>query len=182
QRERVLAQHQRRRAPIAHGGIGQRRDRQGQSEKDEKHTHHRTCPYFAAAALSRSCGIACAVWPLYPVMVSAATSAFQIASSVASAAAWKSGVHSSRPSIFTSAILAFIGTLLPVEKARKISPLLLEPKPPTHARPVVARRARRWHWIGSKGASVARITMIEPWPSCGTQCALLTWSVPISRP
>ena len=60
-------------------------------------------------------------------MVSAATSAFQIASSVASAAAWNSGVHSSMPSILTSAIFDFIGTRLPVEKARKMSPLPLEP-------------------------------------------------------
>ena len=31
-----------------------------------------------------------------------------------------------------------------------MSPLPLAPIPPTHARPTVARRASRWHWIGSE--------------------------------
>src|SRR5207244_1537532 len=82
--------------------------------------------------------------PCWPVIVSAATKALRIASSVASAAASKSGVMASAPSITTSTRPASIGTLLPVEKARKMSPLLLAPKPPAQASPVVARRARRW--------------------------------------
>src|SRR6185312_8023336 len=49
-------------------------------------------PYLRMAAQSRSCGRAWTVWPLKPVVVSPATMAFKIASSVASAAAWNSGV------------------------------------------------------------------------------------------
>ena len=52
--------------------------------------------------------------------------------------------------------------LLPVAKARKISPLVLCPTPPTLARPTVARWASRLHCVGKSGASVATTTMIDP--------------------
>jgi len=112
-------------------------------------------------SFSRSSGRAGAKRPFCPFMSSAAVSAFRIASSVASAAARKSGVIWSVPSILRSAWSAPLRTRLAVEKARKMSPLELAPIPPAQASPVVARRARRWHWIGSSGASVARMTMIE---------------------
>ena len=52
-----------------------------------------------------------------------------------------------------TALVGAVGSMrLAVLKAMKMSPLLLAPSPPTQARPVVARRARRWHWIGNSGA------------------------------
>src|SRR5215207_8900727 len=51
---------------------------------------------------------------------------------------------------------------LPVAKARKMSPLEFSPAPPVRATPSPARWARRSHWCGSRGASVAATMMIDP--------------------
>ena len=51
---------------------------------------------------------------------------------------------------------------LAVENARKMSPEPLPDVLPVRARPSVARRARRFSWCGSSGASVATTMMIEP--------------------
>ncbi|MNP46474.1 hypothetical protein D3C76_1404740 [compost metagenome] len=60
------------------------------------------------------------------------------------------------------------GRLLPVEKAMKMSPLESSVPPPTRASPTLARCARRVHWCGSSGASVARVMTIEPMPGSPT--------------
>src|ERR687895_678955 len=56
---------------------------------------------------------------------------------------------------------------LPVAKARKMSPLPSSQPPPIRPSPMLARLARRSHWVGKSGASVARATMIEPAPAGG---------------
>ena len=78
--------------------------------------------------------------PLNPVMVSAAVRAFRIASSTLSAAPWKNGSICSLGSIRRSTLFTGrTGRWLPVAKARKMSPLELNPNPPALASPTVAR-------------------------------------------
>ena len=52
----------------------------------------------------------------------------------------------------------------PVENARKRSPLECSPAPPTRAMPRPGALREALDWWGSSGASVARITMIDPAP------------------
>ncbi len=66
-----------------------------------------------------------------------------MASSVASAAAWNRLVIASGASMRTVLTGSPWRTVLPVENAMKMSPLPLLPIPPTQAKPVVARLARR---------------------------------------
>ena len=40
-----------------------------------------------------------------------------------------------------------------------MSPLPLNPTPPTQARPVVARRARRWHWMTDHASPATDIAL-----------------------
>ncbi len=55
-----------------------------------------------------------------------------------------------------------------VEKARQASPLPWAAMPPVWAMPRQARRARRWSWRASRGASVARRMMQEPASASGS--------------
>ena len=70
----------------------------------------------------------------------------------------------------SSSILGAAGRL-PVANAMNRSPLVWPPVPPARAIPSPARWARRSHWWGSSGASVATTTMIEPEPGGGADCA-----------
>ena len=51
---------------------------------------------------------------------------------------------------------------LAVENAMKMSPEPLPDIAPVRARPRLTRRARRFNWCGSSGASVAATTMTDP--------------------
>src|SRR5918999_1050552 len=51
---------------------------------------------------------------------------------------------------------------LPVAKVSTKSPLEFSPEPPVRPTPSAARWARRSHWCGSRGASVATRTMMDP--------------------
>jgi len=99
------------------------------------------------------------VCPLTPVIVTAAHSPLTIASSVALAAASHNGINASwgtmRTVITASYVRGVVSPRLPVENARKMSPMLFSPRPPTRATSTVARWARRRHCPGSRGASVA---------------------------
>jgi len=82
---------------------------------------------------------------LIPSIVSAATSALTIASSVASAAARKSGLMRSFGSICRVATPSiFMASGFAVEKAMKMSPEELLAMPPVRATPMLARRAMRF--------------------------------------
>ena len=105
--------------------------------------------------------------PSTPVMVSAEVRALIMDSSTASATPSKRGLMWSKGNIFTSRGWESSVMWLPVEKAMKMSPLPLCPEPPARERPTVARLARRWHWMGSRGASVATTMMIDPPPDTG---------------
>ena len=112
--------------------------------------------------------------PPRPVIVSAATSALTIASSVASMAAQNSGLiqrpastvelHADRP--WRRRPVARSGRGCRSRSARNRSPLECSPRAPgaRDAR-APARWASRSHWWGSSGASVATMTMIEPAPA-----------------
>ncbi len=62
---------------------------------------------------------------------------------------------------------------LAVEKAMKRSPEPLPAKLPMRPRPSAARRAMRFSWCGSSGASVATTMMIEPVSAAGDVAASL---------
>ena len=51
-----------------------------------------------------------------------------------------------------------------VEKEIKISPDPFEPKPPTRDIPIGTLLDNLFNWLGSKGASVATTTIIDPKP------------------
>ena len=118
--------------------------------------------------------MACAVMPLRPVSVVAATMALTIASSVASIVRSNSRVISCGATILSgisgrsasgSSSHAYGGMpRLPVANASIRSPLYCSPVPPSRATASAARCASRVHWCGSSGASVATMTMIEPEP------------------
>ena len=127
-------------------------------------------PNRAIVSSSRSCGSAWAVIPSRPVIVSAATSALRIASSVASIVAVeqrrRSRSRSGRgrrrsaagrpergPRAASGCRWRSTGT------GRRSS---ARPVPPIRAMPRPARWASRSHWWGRSGASVATMTMIEP--------------------
>src|SRR5207249_3261486 len=100
--------------------------------------------YFRSAARSRSCGSAYTRMPLMPVIVSAATMALTIASSVAWIVAWKSGSIRSFGSIVTLTLASgFAAPGLAVEKATKMSPDGFPPVPPSRPTPRLARLAIR---------------------------------------
>ena len=119
---------------------------------------------------SRSWSRAWAVMPSRPVRVSAASSAFTMAASVASTVALNSGVIRLSGTIRTSCVTgaATPGSSvvarprLPVANARTMSPDEWFAVLPMRARPIVARWASRSHWWGRSGASVATMMMIEP--------------------
>ena len=88
--------------------------------------------------------------PSRPTIVSAATSAFRIASSVASIAPQNKGVIEASGTMSTASGWCGAGVFelvirpaFAVEKAKKMSPLELPPAPPTRATPRPARCARR---------------------------------------
>src|SRR5215204_2960218 len=127
-----------------------------------------------------------------PLMSPAARSAFRMASSVASAAAWKSGVMYLLVTICRDTLAGGAESpargmpRLPVAKAKKISPLPLLRPPPIRPRPMPARTASRSHWEGRSGASVARTTIMEPvpagWVSASSSKGEGMISVPSTRP
>ena len=142
--------------------------------------HHAPRLYFRITSRSRSCGSAWTVLPSMPVIVSAATSALTIASSVACDRRLEERVdalvrqHLQRDD--RRSTCAAPG--LAVEKARKMSPETLPADRRRCApRPSAARIATRLSWCGSSGASVATTTMIEPVSpparsGCGGACDL----------
>ena len=98
-----------------------------------------------------------------PTIVSAASNALVIAPSVACAVARKRGVSRSLSSMRTVAVESLVHDFaLAVEKAMKMSPEELPPKPPWRPMPSATRLTRRSSWCGRSGASVATTTMIEP--------------------
>ncbi len=89
--------------------------------------------------------------------------ALTIASSVACTVASNNGVIWSFDSIETCASPeSREARALAVENAMKMSPDELDATPPSLPTPSPARRARRFSWCGSSGASVATTMMIDP--------------------
>src|SRR5262249_52607313 len=101
--------------------------------------------YLRSAARSASCEIASVRWPSTPVIVSAATSALMIDSSVAWTVASNTAPIRALESIETWAVSVAPAALgFAVENAMKISPDPLLETLPVRARPRVARRAIRF--------------------------------------
>src|SRR5215813_1327772 len=131
-------------------------DRRHRCSTDANRVWHLHLPYFFRRDLRASCGRASMTCPSLPRMVSPATSALTIASSVAWTVAEKSALIRSFESICTVATSRVLAApALAVEKAMKISPDPLPDVAPVRARPRDARRASRSSWCGTSGASVA---------------------------
>ena len=114
-----------------------------------------------AAAPWRKC-------PSLPCMSRAATSALTIASSVACTVATKSGSSSSLPSDVdcASGCAARAPPRSPSRRRRRCRPSRCRRSCPCARGRGAARRAMRFSWCGSSGASVAITTMIEPVSPC----------------
>src|SRR5690606_28552698 len=107
---------------------------------------HGSLPYFRIAATSRSAGRACTRIPSAPVIVSAASMALRIASSVASTVASKSGFIRGLSSIVTGARPSSPVRTGWVEKAKKMSPELSSPRPPIRPMASGTRSVIRLSW------------------------------------
>src|SRR5579859_2836605 len=122
-------------------------------------------PYFRSTASRRSTGSAYTRLPSAPVIVSAASRALRMASSVAPTVSSNSGLIRSLGSMVSRTVpVSADAPGFAVEKETKRSPEESSPSPPMRPTPRAARRASRSSWCGMSGASVAMTMMIDPLP------------------
>jgi len=137
--------------------------------------------YFFRTSRSRSWGSAVTLCPSIPVIVSAATRALTIASSVACTVASNRAFILSLDSIVRDRVpVGAPASSFAVEKAMKMSPDPFPEVLPNLASPSAARRASLLSWWGRRGASVPTTIMMDP-SSCERK-ALSAISRPTGTP